>query len=58
MRDAFCAVGHTDEAALHQIYLKHSDVGETAAEVLYGRQVAATLSVEEVNDLWLKCGNC
>jgi len=49
MRDALCAVGGINEAALRQIYLKHSDVGETAAEVLEPRRVAATLSLAEVN---------
>jgi DNA ligase-1 len=50
LRDAFCEVGKTDEAALHQIYLKYSDVGETAADVLAARQIKASLTIEEVND--------
>jgi DNA ligase-1 len=33
LRDALCAVGQTDESHLHHIYLKHSDLGETAQEV-------------------------
>jgi len=54
LRDAFCEVGKTEESALHQIYLKYSDVGETAAEILSGRQVSASLTVEEVADLFQK----
>jgi DNA ligase-1 len=37
---------------LHQIYLKHSDVGETAAEVLSARHTAPTLSLGDVNRLF------
>src|SRR5262249_40617897 len=54
MRDALCAVGGVDESAFHQNYLKHSDPGETAAEILRHRQVEPTLSVEEVNALFTK----
>ena len=49
MRDALCAVGGCDETAFHQTYLKHSDPGETAADILQHQQVEPTLSVEEVN---------
>jgi DNA ligase-1 len=52
LRDALCAVGKVDEAALHQIYLKHSDVGETAAEVLKDRDIAPNLSLEEVDGMF------
>src|SRR2546423_11770905 len=31
LRDALCIIGGIDAAEFHQIYLKHSDVGETAA---------------------------
>src|SRR2546426_1517604 len=34
LRDALCVVGRVDEADFHQVYLKHSDVGETAFEIL------------------------
>lgn len=54
MRDALCAVGQVDETAFHQTYLKHSDPGETAADILQHHQVEATLSVEDVNDIFLK----
>jgi DNA ligase-1 len=54
MRDALCAVGGVDESAFHQTYLKHSDPGETAAEILQHRKVEATLSVEEVNTVFTK----
>jgi len=54
MRDALCAVGGVDESAFHQAYLKHSDPGETAAEILQHHQVAPTLSVEDVNAAFTK----
>lgn len=49
MREALCAAGGINEATLHQIYLKHSDVGETAAEVLENRHTTSTLSLIEVS---------
>ena len=52
LRDALCAAGGIDESQLHQIYLKHSDAGETAAEVLRGRPVEPTLSLQDVNALF------
>lgn len=54
MRDALCAVGGVDESAFHQTYLKHSDPGETAADILQHRQVEPTLSVEDVNSVFTK----
>jgi DNA ligase-1 len=54
MRDGLCAVGEIDEVTFHQTYLKHSDPGETAAEILQHRKVEATLSVEDVNDVFVK----
>jgi DNA ligase-1 len=54
MRDALCAVGGVDETAFHQTYLKHSDPGETAADILQHRHIASTLSVEEVNALFTR----
>jgi DNA ligase-1 len=52
LRDALCAVAMVDEAALHQVYLKHSDSGEAALDLLQSRQVEPTLSVEQVNELF------
>jgi DNA ligase-1 len=52
MRDALCAVGGVDESAFHQAYLKHSDPGETAAELLQHRQVEPILSVADVNSVF------
>jgi DNA ligase-1 len=34
LRDAVCAVGGVTAAEFHQVYLKHSDPGETAFEIL------------------------
>ncbi len=42
------------ESELHQIYLKHSDLGETAGELFAGREVPATLSIEQVGELFEK----
>lgn len=54
MRDALCAVAEVDQATFHQTYLKHSDPGETTAELLRQRQVKPALSVEDVNDVFVK----
>jgi DNA ligase-1 len=48
LRDALCAVTGVDEASFHQIYLKHSDLGQTAAEILEHRPVSAALWIEDV----------
>ena len=34
LRDAVCAVGGVDDEHFHHVYLKHSDLGETAFEIL------------------------
>jgi DNA ligase-1 len=52
LRDALCGAGGIDETRLYQIYLKHSDSGETAAEVLQARQVQPTLALEDINTLF------
>lgn len=54
LRDALCAVGEISESALHQVYLKHSDLGETAAEVLQSRNVTPSLSLKQLNELFHK----
>jgi len=52
LRDALCAAAGVDETALHQVYLKHSDSGEAALDLLQARPVEPTLSVEQVNELF------
>ncbi|HWN94782.1 MAG TPA: ATP-dependent DNA ligase, partial [Methylomirabilota bacterium] len=37
LRDALCAVAGVDENEFHQVYLKHSDLGETAFELFERR---------------------
>ncbi|HSU56190.1 MAG TPA: ATP-dependent DNA ligase [Candidatus Dormibacteraeota bacterium] len=61
LRNALCEAGGIDEQMLHHIYLKHSDSGETAAEVLEHRQAQLTnaerpfgLSLAEVDELFQK----
>ncbi len=49
LRDAFSKSSGLDEAALLQIYLKHSDLGETAFELFQGREVDPSLTIPEVD---------
>jgi DNA ligase 1 len=39
LRDALCAVSGANENEFHHVYLKHSDLGETAAELVEGLRV-------------------
>jgi DNA ligase-1 len=51
IRDALCAIGQLDESDLHSIYLKHSDLGETAQEVFASFDAAsAGLTIAEVDE--------
>lgn len=52
LRDALCTVGQVSEEAFHEVYLKHSDVGETAAELLQGKPGEPSLSLNEVDELF------
>jgi len=53
IRDALLAVGALTPAALRQIYLKHSDAGETTFEVLSKNPASApTLSLEAIHHLF------
>ncbi len=52
LRNALCVVGKIDEAAFHQIYLKHSDSGQTAFEILQQRQGGGGLSIRGVVELF------
>jgi DNA ligase-1 len=54
LRDALCSVGGMDATTFNQVYLKHSDLGETASEVLQSNAPAASLSVEQVDELFQK----
>jgi len=38
LRDALCASSGVSEEEFHRVYLKHSDVGETAFEILQGHE--------------------
>lgn len=50
LRDALCAVGQIDEEQLHGVYLKHSDLGETAHEVFASFNAAsAGVTISEVD---------
>ena len=52
LRDALCAAAGLDEPALHQIYLKYSDLGETAQEALQRHHVEPTLTLTQVAALF------
>jgi len=54
LRDALRAISGLDEAALRQIYLKHSDLGETANELFQGRQIQHFLTISEVDHSFQK----
>ncbi len=53
IRDAFCAVAGLDQAQFGQIYLKHSDLGEAASEILQQHGASTgTLSIAAVEALF------
>jgi DNA ligase-1 len=52
LRDALAAAADVEVAAFQQVYLRHSDVGETAQELLAARNVAPGLRLEEVQRLF------
>ncbi len=54
LRDVFSSISGLDEAALLQIYLKHSDLGETAFELFQGSEVNPSLTIPEVDDSFQK----
>lgn len=55
IRDALCDVAGLDHSAFGQIYLKHSDLGETAFEILLQRTTpAASLTIADVDELFEK----
>ncbi len=52
LRDAIGEVAHINDFDFHQVYLKHSDVGETVFELFSNRSIAPTLSLEQVDALF------
>ena len=54
LRDALSAAGQVEEPALVQIYLTHSDLGETAFELFQGRAVVPSLTLSQVDELFAK----
>lgn len=52
LRDALCAVAQVDEPAFHEIYLKYSDLGETAAAVLERRPASPSLSLADIDAIF------
>ena len=51
LRDVLCESAGVDQIAFHHVYLKHSDLGETAAEITAGRP-STGYSVIAVADLF------
>ena len=50
LRDAICAVGGISAGEYHQVFLRHSEIGETAFEICQGQPtMALALSIGEVN---------
>ena len=54
LRDALSSAVGVDAAVFHQVYLKHSDLGETAAEMLANQSIAPSLSVEDVGEIFVR----
>jgi len=54
LRDALCGLADIGEQDFHQVYLKHSDAGESAAEILAGQTVGPSLSLGEIAALFDK----
>jgi DNA ligase 1 len=52
LRDALCSATGIDEASFHQVYLKHSDLGATAGEILEHRHTHPSLTLEEVGEIF------
>jgi DNA ligase-1 len=52
LRNAMTAVGGIEEPALLQIYLKHSDLGETAYELFQSRTIKPSLMLIELDQLF------
>jgi DNA ligase-1 len=52
LRDALTAASGATESVFHETYLKYSDLGETAAEILQSRTVEGGLSVNQVGELF------
>jgi DNA ligase-1 len=54
LRDTLSGVAQVPPAAFHEAYLRYSDVGETAAELLRNQRVEPSLSLLDVNRLFQK----
>jgi DNA ligase-1 len=52
LRNAMCAVCDIEEQALLQIYLKHSDLGETVFELFQSRAIEPSLTLPELDQLF------
>ena len=54
LRDALCAVAVVDEQQFHHVYLKHSDLGETASDLFGARaeRVRGSMSISGVQALF------
>ena len=54
LRDALCEVAAVQEPVFHAAYLRHSDLGETASELMQHRLSAPRLTIEHISALFHK----
>jgi DNA ligase 1 len=54
LRDAICQVTGLEEPDFRHVYLKHSDVGEAAAELFQVRTAGSSLTLEQVAELFAR----
>jgi DNA ligase 1 len=52
LRNALCETGALTPEAFQHIYLKHSDLGETAFEIFQNHQLQPTLTIEGVDEFF------
>ncbi len=52
LRDALCAIGNLTESELRQVYLRHSDLGETAHDVFQKAQ-RPVLTLANIRELFI-----
>ena len=52
IRDAVSTAGAVEAAVFHEVYLKYSDLGEAAAEILGHQPVSPTLSIRRVGEIF------
>ena len=54
LRDSLCSVTGADQDKFNQVYLKHSDLGETANELMQSHVPEPSLQLQEIDELFQK----